>query len=113
MDFLEHLPSTSAYHAALAQDEELAGELVESGDEQAVKPRPPDLTEWGPDVQVLAEVRDLLASLLAVTVKANGGKPPKPTPYPRPETALQRVKQRVRFARHSELVRRVLPGRSE
>src|SRR5690606_26219585 len=66
-----------------------------------------------PDVQVMAEVRDLLASLLAVTVKAHGGKPPKPTPYPRPETALQRVKRRVRFARHSELVRRVLPGRSE
>ncbi|HEX7050128.1 MAG TPA: hypothetical protein VF188_08015 [Longimicrobiales bacterium] len=113
MDFLEHLPSTAAYHAALAQDEELAREVVESGDESAARPRPPDLTEWGPDVQVLAEVRDLLASLLVVTVRANGGKPPKPKPYPRPETALQRVKRRTRVLRHSELVRRVLPGRSE
>lgn len=113
LDLLEHLPSSSAYHCAVAEDEDLARQILESGEEPPAKPRSPRLTEWGPDVQVMAEVRDLLASLLAVTVKAHGGKPPKPTPYPRPETALQRVKRRVRFARHSELVRRALPGRSE
>lgn len=112
LDYLEHLPSTSAYHAAIAEDEDLAQELIDRGEDAPGKPRPPRLTEWGPDVQVLAEVRDLLANLLAVTVKAHGGKPSKIPAYPRPVTALQRVKRRARMLAHSELVRRVLPGRS-
>lgn len=112
LDLVEHLPSTSAYHAAVAEDEELAQELIDRGEDTPARPRPPRLTEWGPDVQVLAEIRDLLADLRAITIKVNGGKPGKVKPYPRPETALQRVKRRARAVAHSELVRRVLPGRS-
>lgn len=109
LDFLRHLPSTSAYSAALAEDEDLAKELL---DEPETPPRPPRLTEFGPEVQALAEVRDLLAAVLTVLVKANGGKPQRPKPYPRPVTALQRLKTRMRYSRHRDLVRRVLPGRS-
>lgn len=109
LDYLEHLPSTSAYHAALAEDEDLARQML---DEPPPAPRPPRLTEFSPEVQALAEVRDLLSAVLAVLVKANGGKPHKPKPYPRPVTALQRLKTRMRYSEHLDLVRRVLPGRS-
>lgn len=112
LDFLEHLPSTSAYHSAVADDEDLAREILDGGEGGDQAPRPPRLSEFGPEVQALAEIRDVLASLLAVTVKANGGKPSKAKPYPRPVTALQRVKRRARMVAHSDLVRRVLPGRS-
>lgn len=112
LDFLDHLPSTSAYHAAIAEDEELAQDLLDRGEGGSSRPRPPRLTEWGPDVEVMAEVRDLLADLLTVTIKAHGGKPSKIPAYRRPETALQRVKRRARMVAHSDLVRRVLPGRS-
>lgn len=81
-------------------------------DEPEVAPRPPRLTEFGPEVQALAEIRDLQAAILAVLVRANGGKPQKPKPYPRPVTALQKLKLRMRYSRHLDLVRRVLPGRS-
>ena len=106
LDYLKHLPRTSAYHQALAQDEELAARLA---NEPQSKPGPPPLTEFGPDVQVLAELRDLAAALLAVTVKAHGGKPSKVKPYPRPETALQRARRRARFQQHRSVVARVLP----
>ena len=109
LDFLEHLPSTSAYHAALAEDEDLAKELLDTPEQ---KPKAPRLTEFGPEVQVMAEVRDLLAAVLTVLIKANGGKPQRPKPYPRPVTALQRMRERMRYSRHRDLVRRVLPGRS-
>lgn len=108
LDYLEHLPRTSAYHTAVAEDEELAERLAT---EPPPPSRPPPLREFGPEVQALAEVRDLLANLIAVTVKAHGGKPPKVKPYPRPETALQRSRRRRRLHQHRALVDRVLPGR--
>ncbi|MFG2001681.1 hypothetical protein ACGFNU_21275 [Spirillospora sp. NPDC048911] len=104
LDYLEHLPRTSAYHSAVAQDEELAAELA---DKPQPELGPPPLTEFGPEVQVLAELRDLIAALLAVTVKANNGKPHKPKPYPRPVTALQRVRRKQRYLSHQALVDRV------
>lgn len=109
LDFLAHLPRTSEYHAALADDEELAARLA---DEPPQPVGSPPLTEFSPEVQVLAEVRDLLAAQLAVLVKVNGGKPAKVKPYPRPVTALQRMRLRARFSRHRDLVKRVLPGRT-
>lgn len=107
LDYLEHLPRTSAYNEALAQDEELAERTANGPDR---KPGPPPLTEWGPEVQALAEVRDLVAQLLAVTIKAHGGKPQKVQPYPRPVTAIERVRRKARLKAHRLLVARVLPG---
>lgn len=109
LDFLEHLPSTSAYNAAVAEDEDLAREMLDQPEPPARAPR---LTEFGPDVRVLAEIRDLQASILAVLIKANGGKPQKTKPYPRPVTAMQKLRQKIRYSRHKDLVRRVLPNRS-
>lgn len=108
LDYLNHLPRTAAYHTAVAEDEDLAERLAE---EPPSPHRPPPFTEFGPDVQVLAEVRDLLANLIAVTVKASGGKPATVKPYPRPESAVQRHRRRRRYEQHLALVDRVLPGR--
>jgi hypothetical protein len=110
LDYLEHLPRTSAYHSAVADDEDLAEQLAEQGTGSA--PRPPRLAEFSPEVQVMAEVRDLLATLIGVQVARAGKKPQKIKPYPRPENALDRVRRRRRYADHRILVGRVLPRRN-
>jgi hypothetical protein len=107
LDYLEHLPRTSAYHSAVADDEELARQLVAQGEPS--DPRPPRLAEFSPEVQVLAEVRDLLATLIGVQVARAGKKPKKVKPYPRPESALERVRRRERYSHHRALVGRLLP----
>jgi aminoglycoside/choline kinase family phosphotransferase len=109
LDYLEHLPRTSAYHSAIADDEELAAELA--GQDDAATPRPPRLAEFSPEVQVMAEVRDLLASLIGVQIARAGKKPQKIKPYPRPESALERVRRRQQYATHRSLVGRMLPRR--
>lgn len=104
-DCIAHLPRTSATMAALANDP------------QAPKsaPKPPSWTEYGPEVQVMAEVRNLLASLLANVIALGGGKPPKIPPYPRPDDEQRKQAERERLAerwrKHKELVARVLPGK--
>lgn len=108
LDYLEHLPRTSAYHTAVAEDEDLAERLAA---EPPPPHRPPPLREFGPEVQVLAELRDLVVNLIAVTVKAHGGKPTKVKPYPRPEPAVQRERRRRQLQQHRALVARVLPDR--
>jgi hypothetical protein len=42
---------------------------------------------WSVEAHLLAGVMDSLAALTFVTVKAYGGKPPKPKPFPRPRGA--------------------------
>lgn len=39
---------------------------------------------WSVEAHLLAGVLDALAALTFVTIKAYGGKPPKPKPFPRP-----------------------------
>lgn len=106
LDYLEHLPRTSAYHTAVAEDEELAAELAKQPEQ---KPRTPRLTEFSPEVQVMAEVRDLIATLINVQIARAGKKPSKVKPYPRPETALDRIRRRARYERHQSLVKRLKP----
>lgn len=109
LDYVEHLPRTSAYHTAIAEDEELALQMLgQNGDSPAASV--PRLAEFGPDVQALAAVYDLLASLIGVTIAMQTGKKPKKIkPYPRPESALDRVRRRERYAAHRSLVSRLLP----
>lgn len=101
-DLIVHLPRTSAVMSALADDPDVP----------AGAPRPPSWTEFGPDVQVMAEVRDLLASLLANVIALGGGKPPKIAPYPRPGDERRKAAEAQRLAdrwrKHKELSARVL-----
>ena len=91
LTLIDHLPRTSAFAAAVAQDDELAAEV---GDLPKGSDVPP-LTEWTPEVQALAAVVDRLADLVnAVVVNhpSGKGKPSRVRPYPRPVTAFDRAR---------------------
>ncbi|MGH3097351.1 MAG: hypothetical protein ACRDMV_15310 [Streptosporangiales bacterium] len=101
LDYLDNLPLESPYMAAVADDEDIAwGEAEQRSDLP--------LTDWTPEVKVLVEVRDLLVTLIGITAKVAGGKPPKIPPYPRPVTGAQRARRQQRYEQHQALVRRVL-----
>lgn len=107
-DLIAHLPRESAFHSALAGDDE-AAELFPP----PAEPGPPSLAEFPPVVEALAKVHDLLAALVSVQVARGGGQPPKIAPYPRPVTAAERAAKRARLARHRAIVARLLPDREE
>jgi hypothetical protein len=111
LDLLEHLPRTSAYHCAVAEDEGLAREIAKSPNLPKPSKTPP-LQEWTPEVEALRDVQDILDQTLRVLVKVNNGKPGKHKPYPRPVTALARAlrsaRQKLRYDQHRSVVDRVL-----
>lgn len=115
LDTLDHLPRTSAYHTAVSGDEDLAQQIAES-DQKTPKREPPPLSAYSPEVEAIADLRDICLQMLRVLVKVNGGKPSPFKPYPRPETAvdkaLRTAREQSRFKRHRALVKRLLPGRS-
>lgn len=98
-DLLMHAPRDSPLTAAIADDPEFA--------QPGAKVRAPRLTEFSPEVEVLASVHDLLGSLLSVVVSLGGGKPPKVTPYRRPVTAGQVAERAQARREHRELVYRL------
>lgn len=101
-DVLVHAPRDSPLTAAVADDPELARPGAEAC--------PPRLTEFGPEVEALAGIYDLLASLLANVVSLGGGEPPKIPPYRRPVTASERAREAEARRRHEDLVRRLTGG---
>jgi hypothetical protein len=108
LDYLEHLPRTSAYHSAIAEDEELATELAKLPEQ---KPSPPRLAEFSPELQALAEIRDLLATLINVQIARAGKRPSKVKPYPRPISAVERIRKRQQYQTHQSLVDRLTARR--
>jgi len=95
LTLIDHLPRTSAFAAAVAQDDELAAEV---GDLPKASHIPP-LTEWTPEVEALAAVVDRLAEVANAVVAGAGGKPSRVRPWPRPVTAFDRARaKRIREA---------------
>lgn len=109
LDYIDHLPSDSPFHAAVADDEEYAAMLLDTDDGGAVEP--PPLTEYGPQVRALATLVDRVSYLIGVQVARAGKNPPRFDPYPRPVTAVERVRRRRAMDRHEQLVARLLPDR--
>lgn len=108
---INHLPRTSHFVAAIAQDEEAAEAALDHDDRDPALAGP-HLTEWTPEVQALYGLADRLGTLIQVTLAAGGAKQPKPLPsWPRPRLAIDRVRERRRHQKHQRLVDRVL-GRS-
>lgn len=89
-DLIRHLPSDSALMAALAADEEFAGDDGEESPE-------PRWEDFSPEARVLADVYDMLAVLVR-QVAAIGGEPPKIAPYPRPGDARRAAAEEERRA---------------
>lgn len=103
LTLIDHLPRTSAYAQALAQDDELA-----EADESA-GPRVISLTEWSPEVEALAVVVDRLADVANCIIGTAGGRPSRVAPYPRPVTAFDRARARRRREAAIELERKLFP----
>lgn len=91
----------------MAEDDELAAELA---GEQFPRRLPP-LSEWSPEVEVLAVVADRLAEVANTIIGVNGGKPSRVQPMPRPVTAIDRARARLRREAADELERRLFPDR--
>ena len=67
--------------------------------------RAPPISEFGPEVEALAAIYDRLGGVIhAVVASAGAKKPPKPKPYIRPVTALDRARQRHRRSGFDDIV---------
>lgn len=106
LDLIDHLGPTSHYVAAVSDDDELGEMLAERSGNGG-----PALTEWSTEVQHLAVIADVLLSLRASFLQANGAKGVQtPKPLPRPSTAAQRWRDTKRNDVRSFLRSRLLPG---
>lgn len=72
--------------------------------------QPPPVSEFTPEVELLAAIVDRLGGVIAAVIGVNGGKPPKTRPWPRPVTAMDRAKSRVAFSDYRDIVSKVLPN---
>lgn len=106
-ELLMHLPRDSATIAAIADDDELVGDVDSIAD-----PKPPRLTEFGPEVEALATIADRLGALLAA-VTSLGGQSVRIEPYPRPVTAADRARKAAARRAHRKLVAQLIPGKEE
>lgn len=108
INLIDHLPRDSFMHEAMADDEELAEHMLAS--EPAEKPPVRRWSEYGIQVELLAGIYDRLAEVPNAIAAANGAKPRKVKPYPRPVTAMERVRERRAKRKHRSVVARMLPN---
>lgn len=70
------------------------------------------MSEYSADVEMLTVLVDRIAELINLMVAINGGAPSPIQHAPRPQTALERVRERRRVEKHRSVVARVLPHKS-
>jgi hypothetical protein len=111
LNLIDHLPQNTRFYEQVSNDEEYAEMLLEAQEKAASEggekfaPGSPIHT-WSPEVAILAVVVDKLS----VLVEAQKQKPGQVMPYPRPKTAMDRVKHRRREQQHRSLVAQMVPG---
>lgn len=66
------------------------------------------LSDWSHEVELLAGIFDRLGSLTANFIKANGGGDVHLDPYPRPVSAMQKLRVQTGRTAHERLVARLL-----
>lgn len=103
---IDRLPRDSHYVAELADDDEIAARMPPGDD----GPQPPRLTEFGPVIEHLAAVRDLLGVLVALQAAPPGKRPQPPPPVARPVTAADRARQRIAEERRTAMAAQLWPG---
>jgi hypothetical protein len=115
LNLVDHLPRTSAYANAVAQDDELAEAALNAAPEGTrvrLGSRAVPMTEWSPEVEALSTVVDRLAEVInAVVVNhpSGKGKPTRANPYPRPVTAVDRARARRRRQAAADLEAQLFP----
>lgn len=70
----------------------------------------PSLASWSPEVNMMAAIYDAVRGVQFAVSASGGGKPDRPTPYPRPKTAIETVRLRRRQRNHESLSARLLPN---
>ncbi|WP_054953094.1 hypothetical protein [Flaviflexus massiliensis] len=111
LDLIDQLPKTSRLKVAIVNDDELF-EDIPLPEEGELEDTGPDLAEWDMTVEMLASVYDALNTLIAVTIQVNSEKKrPFPKPLPRPQTAIDRARERRRKAAQEEILSIFAPGR--
>jgi len=109
LTLIDWLPRASAYMEAMSEDDELARQILDQKDDGKKRaPRGPRISEWSTEVEKMTDIVDRLGELMQATVAANGGKPPKIKPQPRPRTAIDRMRDKRRMEHHRKVVSRVL-----
>jgi hypothetical protein len=108
---IEQLPRHSHYKAALVNDPDMAARIVEQRAKSPTKARPP-VTDWSPEVDMLAHVADAVRSLVSLTIKVNskGGNGPDAKPVTRPRTAVDRADRAAFERRMNVLIKKVVPN---
>lgn len=104
---IHQLPQASRFNGAVASDPEHVEAIVKATEGQPTKYHPP-LAEWKTENEQLASIADLLQTNIAVLVAANGGKPQKTMPMPRPKTEFDAARERQKLSNHRKLVARVM-----
>jgi hypothetical protein len=105
LNLIDHLPRNSAYIEAVADDDELAERLADEQQESTG----PRMSDWSPEREALADVVDMLGSVIQAVIAAAGVRPPTVSRSERPQTAFDRARKRRRDRRHLELVGMLLP----
>lgn len=89
----------------MAQDDKMVAEQLEQRSGGTLR-----VSEWTPEVDLLASIYDMIASSITSNAAANGvKKPPKIRGYPRPKTARDRINAVARRAKHRWLHERLYP----
>jgi len=103
LNLIQSLPPHSRFVAAVADDDEVAEQM-----DLDAPPKPPSLTEFDPTTRAIADLYDRVGTLIAAVIASTGKKPPKIQPYRRPKLAVDRVRERRRWAKHKQLAARLL-----
>jgi hypothetical protein len=108
-NLIDHLPRGTAFAQAVADDDELAAQQVVTASGGKRKAAPP-VSEYTPDVELLAALYDRLGVLIGwVAASAGAKKPPKAQPWPRPVTAIERARSRRARADFQDIVAMAAP----
>lgn len=102
-NLLSHLPATSAFIEARLNDPAVAEQVLAAHQENTGPGRPP-LTDFTPEVAMLANVFDRMGEMVAWLTVLAGQKAANPQPAPRPVTGVDRARRRLEDAQHQALV---------
>lgn len=106
LNLIDHLPRTSAYVQALAEDEELAADLPpEVGAGRRAMPH----REWSPEAEIMAGVYNRVGDLIDVLAQVNDNRPPRLERWPGPVSAWQKVQSERSRAAVDEMAAKLFP----
>jgi hypothetical protein len=90
---IDHLPRNSAYVEAVSLDEELAAEVAKQPEKKDKdKAQSVRMRDWSPLMEAMAVQVDRLGDIVQAVIAVQGGKPPRIEPFPRPKTAIEKLR---------------------